>query len=334
MEKQKQATQAGILFMILVLIHIGMQFIDFGDMPTWATLIISQAFIIVPVIVYFIVTKQNVIETMRLHKVNIWSFLLVIPLTYCMYPLLICVNAISMAFSTNVIASTMTDVISGTPYIAALSLMALMPAVVEETTFRGALLGGFHRDSNPWPGILVSALCFGFMHMNINQISYAFVLGLCMGITLEASGSILSTILIHFLYNGTSTTLLYLLPKLMQWSQTTLEQEGMSVEQMEQFFDAGEAVSNVTTEQMLLTAVMFLPVAAIGLVLAAGILYLIAKLNKRELRFLGMFKRKTPEQKAAMEADKVKLMTVFLWIGLGICLLFAIATEIIIRFRQ
>jgi hypothetical protein len=218
------------------------------------------------------------------------------------------------------------------PYIVSLSLLALVPAIVEETTFRGVLLGGFHRDSNPWPGILFSALCFGAMHMNFNQMAYAFVLGVCMGIVLEASGSILSTMLVHFLYNGTSVTLLYLLPRLTSWYTDVLEQMGgMSEEDVSQIMNLASATSEVTTGQMLVSAVMILPSAVIGVGLAGLLLYVIAKLNHRQLIFKGMFMRKTPEQKMAIKADRVKIMTVFLWIGIGLCLAYAILTEVLIH---
>lgn len=332
MEKKKQVIGAGILFLVLVVIHIGIGFVDFGDIPIWASLLLSQGLIIVPVMIYFIITKQNVFQTIRFRKMNIWSFLLVIPLTGCIYPLLICVNAFSMAFSTNVIAGTMMGLTDETPYIISLSLMALLPAVVEETTFRGVLLNSFHRDSNPWPGILFSAICFAAMHMNFNQIAYALVLGICMGIILEASGSIMSTMLIHFIFNGTSTTMLYLMPKIMQWGTNTLEQSGeMSADEIEQLMDASAAAGTYTTGQMLLVAGMLLPFAIIGVCLAALLLYAIAKLNKRELILKGMFKRKTPEQKIAMKADRVKIMTIFLWIALGLCLAYAILTEVLIH---
>lgn len=339
MDKQKKATSAGIFFLVLIGVHMILElvvglfndYIHFEDLPMGANILISQSLIILPVIGYFIVTKQNVFETIRFRKMHIGSLFLVIPLTYCMYPLLICVNAISMAFSNNMIAETMTGVTSSFPYIVALSMLALLPAIVEETTFRGIMLNGFHRDSNPWPAILFSALCFGAMHLNFNQFSYAFVLGVVMGITLEASGSILATMLIHFLYNGTSTTLMYLLPKLMQWSTETLEASGeVSQDQLDQILGAS-STANIEPWQMIAVGGMMLPFAAVGLVLAWFIWYAIAKLNHRELIFKGMFSKKSEAQKQAMKADKVKIMTVFLWIALAICLAYMILIEIMAR---
>lgn len=331
MEKKKKVMGAGILFLTLVVIHIGAGFIDFGDIPILVNLILSQALILVPVIVYLCVTKQNFFEAIRLRKMNIWSLLLVIPLVYLLEPLLICINAISMSFSSNVIAGTMQDIVDTMPYIAGISLMALLPALVEEITFRGVLLNSFHRDSNPWPAILFSALCFGCMHMNFNQIAYALVLGIIMGIVLEATGSILATILMHFIYNGTSTTLLYLLPVLMKWSNGVLEESGMGPEEVEQMMNVGEAATEVTSGQMLTMGLVMIIPALIGLALAGLLVYLIAYLNKRHLILKGMFTRKTEKQKEAMAADRVKIMNVFLWIAVGLCIAYAVLTEVLVR---
>lgn len=338
MEQRKKIMGASILFLILVLLNIGLSFIDFSRLPIFCTVILAQAAILIPVIIYLIVTKQNFFQAIRLRKVNIWSLLLVIPLTYLLEPLLTCINAFSMAFSTNIISGTMNSMVESSPYLMVLSLVALLPALVEETTFRGVMLNGFHRDSNPWPAILFSAVCFGCMHMNFNQIAYALVLGIILGILLEASGSILSTMMVHFIFNGTSVTLLYLLPKYVEWYLNYLEKSGISPEQIgltQQDLDAMQNIGSVSTdtspEQMLMIgAIMIIP-AVIGLVLAGLCIYLIAYLNHRHLILKGMFTKKTPEQKQAMRADRVRIMNPALGIAIGCCVVFAIVQEVLIR---
>lgn len=340
MEKKKMVLGASILFLLIVLINIGAGFIDFSGVPLFATILISQGMIIIPVLIYVLVTRQNLFQLIRLRKMNIWSLLLVIPLTYLLQPLLISINAISMSFSTNILAGTMGSIMDELPYIAFLSLMAILPALVEEITFRGVLLNSFHRDSNPWPGIIFSAICFGAMHMNLNQITYALVLGLLMGIILEATGSILSTMVVHFVFNGTSTTLVYMLPKFTKWYLELLEENGMTLEQvgltqqdMDQLMNVGDAASTAAAspEQMLMTGLIMLIPALVGLALAGLLLYYIAYLNKRHLILKGMFTKKTPAQKEAMAADKVPVMNVCLGIGIGICIIYAILTEVLIR---
>ncbi len=331
MEAKKRIWGASILFLVLVVINVAANFIPFGDMPIYLNILIPQALIIVPVLVYAAVTRQNLFRLIRFRKVNLWSLLLVIPLVGLLEPVIICVNAFSMAFSTNVIAGTMEGITGMLPYVAGISLMALLPAVVEETTFRGVLLNSFHRDSNPWPAILFSALCFGCMHMNFNQIAYALILGIFMGILLEASGSILSTMLLHFLFNATSTSLMYLLPYITQWSNNVLENSGMSAQELEQVTSVSEAAAEYTSGQMLMLGGIMIVPALISLVLAALLIYAIAYLNRRHLIIRGMVMKKTPEQKLARKADRVPVMNVFLGIGMGLCVAMAIFTEFVLK---
>ncbi len=89
--------------------------------------------------------------------------------------------------------------------------------------------------------------------------------------------------------------------------------------------------STSTTGQMLLLGGILLPFAVLGLILAGLLLRVIAKLNQRELILKGMFQRKTSEQKLAMKADHVRIMTIFLWIALGLCLAYAILTEVLVH---
>ena len=49
-----------------------------------------------------------------------------------------------------------------------------------------------------------TALMFGLLHMNINQMSYAIVMGILFFSLNEVTGSILSSMLVHFIINGIS----------------------------------------------------------------------------------------------------------------------------------
>ena len=78
--------------------------------------------------------------------------------------------------------------------------VAFVAPIAEELIFRGFL----YRLLAPYGGkffILVSALLFGFFHMNITQIPFAFVLGLFFGYTMYRTGNVLIPMLLHFITN-------------------------------------------------------------------------------------------------------------------------------------
>lgn len=84
--------------------------------------------------------------------------------------------------------------------------VALLPALVEEFAFRGAILGVLRKHSDSL-AVLVSGIAFGLMHGNFVQIPFATVVGLILGFIAVKTNSLLPGIIIHFLNNGISVTL-------------------------------------------------------------------------------------------------------------------------------
>jgi uncharacterized protein len=73
--------------------------------------------------------------------------------------------------------------------------------VMEEILFRGIILDGFLKRYGPAKAITVSALLFGFLHLNPWQFVSAFCIGILMGWIYYRTGSLALVILIHFANN-------------------------------------------------------------------------------------------------------------------------------------
>jgi len=78
----------------------------------------------------------------------------------------------------------------------------LLAPFFEEVIFRGILLPTLSRDFGIILGIIVSAFIFALAHLSIGEMPPLFVLGLGLGITRIASGSLLSSVIMHSLWNG------------------------------------------------------------------------------------------------------------------------------------
>ena len=83
-------------------------------------------------------------------------------------------------------------------YKAAGTLCALIPALVEELVFRGWILGSL-RPFGERRALLLSALIFGLMHMNLTQAPFAFMLGLLFGFLYLRTGRLWPGMAVHFL---------------------------------------------------------------------------------------------------------------------------------------
>ena len=88
--------------------------------------------------------------------------------------------------------------------------IVLVGPISEELLFREAIAGEMlRRGAAPWLAIGVSALAFSAAHLNLAQGSYAFPLGILLGIIYYKTGGIVLTSLLHILNNGIVAVQLY-----------------------------------------------------------------------------------------------------------------------------
>ncbi len=85
---------------------------------------------------------------------------------------------------------------------------AVFPALLEELTFRGVIMGSLLKFGKPF-AIFTSSLLFALVHGNMTQIPFAFVAGLACGYAVTETGSIWTGIVIHFLNNFLAVVLDY-----------------------------------------------------------------------------------------------------------------------------
>ena len=87
----------------------------------------------------------------------------------------------------------------------------ILAPLFEEIVFRGVLLPILSRDFGIIAGILSSSFVFAIAHLSIGELPPLFILGIGLGITRLASGRLLSSIIMHSLWNGLTFLNLFLL---------------------------------------------------------------------------------------------------------------------------
>jgi len=87
----------------------------------------------------------------------------------------------------------------------------LLAPLFEEIIFRGILLPTLSRDFGVILGIMGSAFIFALAHLSLGEMPPLFVLGVGLAITRIASGSLLSSVIMHSLWNGLTFLNLFLL---------------------------------------------------------------------------------------------------------------------------
>lgn len=96
-----------------------------------------------------------------------------------------------------------------------LSVLAtiIVPALVEEFACRGIVLGMLRKFGDTF-AIIASAVMFGLMHSNFEQIPFAFLVGLGLAFITVKSGSIWLAVLVHACNNSVSILYSYFLSRL------------------------------------------------------------------------------------------------------------------------
>ncbi len=80
-------------------------------------------------------------------------------------------------------------------------LICVVPAVLEETAFRGLVQHWLQTALRPWRAILLTSVLFTTLHFNIFHAPYLFALSCMLGWTKWKTGSLYPCMLIHFLHN-------------------------------------------------------------------------------------------------------------------------------------
>jgi len=198
------------LILSFILIEGGSRLGLFGVIKTyWARSVFIEAIVVIPGLAFLIWDKKQFVSMLRINPVKIRVILLAVLVEICAMPLMALCNIITESFTTNTAGVAISTMMGDTPYILMIMAMGAVPAILEELLSRGLYLSAFKRSGRVMPAIIFAALCFAISHGNINQFAYAFVIGTVMGLVVEATGSVITSIAMHFFTNAFSITIMY-----------------------------------------------------------------------------------------------------------------------------
>ncbi len=255
-----------VLFNIttIVLLSVLYPVFQLGMVPN---LILSQLIVLLPAAMGVLLAKENPIKLAGFHKIKMSSVFMIILFTFLCMPLITLINAISMLFVDNAVASMSSDILEA-PFMAMFLLMGILGPLNEELVCRGIFYQSYKRSGTMLQAMLLSAMLFALMHMNFNQAAYAFVIGMIAVLLVEATGSLWSSVLLHVTINMQPVFLMY----------------------MEDGADIQEAEELLTNDLLLLVISVYLVIAAVTTALAGCVLAWIAKNEKREENLRAVWK--------------------------------------------
>jgi len=174
-----------------------------------ASLVLSFA---LPFIVYMPITKRRLVKVLPLEPISAVNALYVLVLSISAIPLMMAVSAASASLFENNAAGFMAEMYDK-PFFSIFLSLAVLPALLEEIVFRGALLTEL-KAAGIKKAALISGLYFGLIHADLQQFPYAMIMGMIFAYLVFYTKSILSSVFAHFIINASMVFLWFYDPEL------------------------------------------------------------------------------------------------------------------------
>lgn len=172
-------------------------------------LILSQLLInIVPFFLYLLVTRKKIKDILSFKLLSMKNIVLITLICFFIQPIMMLLSFITTLFSSNEVSDLLNDLTS-LPFYISLFGVAVMPAICEEITFRGIILSEY-KNMPLKSTFFINGLFFGIMHLTVQQFLYATLLGIIFSYFVYYTKSILSSMLGHFVINGSQVFLVYM----------------------------------------------------------------------------------------------------------------------------
>ena len=263
MQQQRQVQWTGIWFLVLVCVYCALAFLWPGGDAQWnANFFLQWAVVQFGVLLIPAVALRRGLKLPALSWRARRGFLPVLGMVAGVLMLLPFLNLLWMAMlhtlSWQLITPPLPPMDSLGGWLVGMACIALIPAFVEEFTFRGVLQQAL-RPIGP-NAIFWTALLFALLHLDMQGLPARLILGLVLGYLAYTSGSLGLGIFYHFCHNAATVTLTMLLGLYQRWIADVLPSDMLqqSTEQAAMLFDSSS---------MWWLLLVFLPLAVGGVLL-------------------------------------------------------------------
>ncbi|EOU1995224.1 CPBP family intramembrane metalloprotease, partial [Clostridium perfringens] len=162
--------------------------------------ILGDILTLVLITIILLPSNERLLRRIKIKKINLKEYFYIIALSIGVSILLLFLSGILSK-----IIPSYGDVVNQLN-VASKSSLQLVIAIIlipiyEEIVFRGIIFGYLRKNFNIIVAVLVQALIFGIMHLNLVQGIYTFILGIVLALIYMYSDSILGNITVHIIFN-------------------------------------------------------------------------------------------------------------------------------------
>lgn len=216
--KPWQGNQSGLTFSLSVVFPVIVSLVFFlivmavgnynedkgADWFTYLSYVMAQLGLIIPAFILFGIRKESVFKYAGIKKFN--------PKILLLLPLVSFGTIFGLGFSNDYFLKLLELIglkTSGVSIplenagglVLSLFIIALLPAVVEEIFFRGYILNGI-KGEKKYISVLLCGFAFCLYHHSPAQTVYQFLMGCVFAYVALESGSIIPTMILHFVNNA------------------------------------------------------------------------------------------------------------------------------------
>lgn len=202
----KSVKRTNLIFFFMVLFYLASSlFLSIisarVEISLVVTLISGELIILLPGLIFALLFRMPVSDWFPVRKVKLSTIGFTILLSFLLLPILYFFNLLSQLFEKNVAVDLFAD-LESIPYFLIFLIVGLFGPLCEELAFRGIIFSGFKKSGRIFGAALLSAALFGLFHMNLNQLGYAAILGFASAMLVEATQSIIPSIIMHVIVNS------------------------------------------------------------------------------------------------------------------------------------
>ena len=192
-------------------------------------------------------------------------------------------------------------------------LIILLAFVVQPIMTFFSLIATFffnYENKNKYVSAIVTGLFFGILHLDPQQFLYAAVLGFILALVVRVTNSIFSSMIMHFIINGTSVTM----AKLVDYITKGLPVTNQSAEL---------TLKNISSSEKLVLFIMYGAIAVTFSIFVFLIIYWLEKLNSK--RRVQNYNYRAQEVLETVER-KDRIINIPFILSIGIYIFFMIRT--------
>ena len=207
----------GIVVIYMVMLIINFAFSNLFDFLPGKGIIIPFAIygtvmeigILLPAIIYTKMKGESLVTSFGFRKIRPKTVLLTVGLTLLSLPPFWSANVLSQVFVPNTAVEAASEMTSGSLF-GSFFVVVIEASICEEIALRGFCFNRLKKITYLLTATVISAIMFGIIHLNINQMCYAIVLGIIFALANHASGSIWTSIIMHSIINSLGFIILLL----------------------------------------------------------------------------------------------------------------------------